>query len=107
MTDAMEFFAKSGIMGEVVEKVSRHAVLDPCTWTIDGKRLDLPFNIIVDHYCPPCGSLSDPAAQEDIEWHLECWDGSPCDWVEENLTANGCGQINEMALSVMRRESTD
>jgi len=74
---------------------------------IDGKRLGFPFDIIVDHYCPPCGSISDPAAQEEVEWHLECWDGSPCEWVEENLTAKACGQITEMALSVMRRESTD
>jgi len=37
---------------------------------IDGKPRWLPFDIVVDHYCPPCG------------------------------------QITEMALSVMRRDLT-
>ena len=103
MTDAMEFFAKSGIMGDVFDRLSG----EPKPTRIEGKPRWLPFDIIVDHYWPRCGSLSDPAAQEDIEWHLECWDGSPCDWVEDNLTAKGCALITEIAAEVMRRGSTD
>jgi len=71
---------------------------------IDGKRYQLPFNIVIDHYCPQRGSINDPAAQMEIEWHLECWDGSPCEWVENNLTATGIGYLNELAIKAVLDE---
>jgi len=33
MTDAMEYFAKTGLVDEIVGEVSRHVLPDPCVWT--------------------------------------------------------------------------
>ena len=66
-TDSMQFFAKSGLIDEIVEKVSRHTLPDPCTWANDsdgffattcGRAFDFCDGGPDENrfsYCPFCG----------------------------------------------------
>ena len=66
-TDSMQFFAKSGLIDEIVEKVSRHTLPDPCKWsqaadgvfvTTCGRAFDFSDGGPDESgfsYCPFCG----------------------------------------------------
>ena len=67
LTKSMQFFAKTGLVDEIVEKVSRHTLPDPCNWTNDsdgfftttcGRAFDFCDGGPDENrfsYCPFCG----------------------------------------------------